>query len=108
MSMNTKLLAPALGALLLGGSTLALADNWDSHHRGGPQFHAPHHDVSPRGGRHWDSYRDHRWSPPAPRVYWQPAPVWYPRVPVYGGRGYSGNGPYNRDGVTIILRGRIN
>jgi hypothetical protein len=105
--MNTKtFLAPALGALLLGGSTLALAHDWDERHHGGPEFHAPHHDWY-RADRHWEGYRDHRWSPPAPPVYWQPAPVWQP----YGGYGYGGNGwgspAYDRDGVTIILRGRI-
>ena len=106
MNMKT-LLTPALGALLLGASTLALAGNWDSHHRGGPEFHAPYHDSWSRADRHWEAYRDHRWSPPPPRVYWRPAPVWHPKGYVYGGSGWAPR-PYNRDGVTIILRGRIN
>jgi hypothetical protein len=106
--MNTKtLLAPALGALLLGASTLALAGNWDNRHRGAPEFHAPYHDSWSRADRHWEAYRDHRWSPPPPRVYWRPAPVWHPKGYVYGGSGWAPR-PYNRDGVTIILRGRIN
>lgn len=109
--MNTKtFLAPALGALLLSGSTLALAGDWDNRPHGGPAFHAPHQDRS-RADRHWDARRDHRWSPPAPRVYWRPAPVWQP-YPYYGGYGYRGNGwsapAHDRDGVSIILRGRIN
>jgi len=41
--MNTKLIAPALGLLMLGGSTFALADGWDPHgydHERGPAFHS--------------------------------------------------------------------
>jgi hypothetical protein len=33
--------------------------------------------------------------------------VWHPKGYVYGGSGWAPR-PYNRDGVTIILRGRIN
>ena len=100
--MNPKLIAPVLGVLMLGGSTLALADGWNHHDRG-PSFHSWHGDVRDRADRHWNEYRDHRWYRPAPRAYVQPAPHWHPYGP------YASTPRPSRDnGVTIILRSHVN
>jgi hypothetical protein len=104
--MNTKLIAPALGLLMLGGSTFALADGWDRHghdHDRGPAFHSWHDDARDRADRHWHEYRDYRWYRPEPRAYVQPAPHWHPYTPyAWAPR------PYQQDGLTIILRGHVN
>jgi hypothetical protein len=121
--MNTKLLIPAMGVLLLSSSVAALADE----HRGGhpngpPAFHASsdrdgfHHDGFRGDGFRGDGFRDarpywrehghpiyvpaQRWCPPAPRAHWEPRP-YYPSQ--------WGQGPtYDRDGVTIIFSGHLN
>ena len=102
--MNRKLLSATVGVLILAGSGLALADDWRDPHR----LPQPYSGEGERWGgpdRHWHKYRDHdfhdRWSP-HPYRYWRPAPEWrsydhYERNWAHG---------YERDGATIILRGR--
>jgi hypothetical protein len=97
--MNTKVLAPALGVLLLAGSGVAMADH--GHGREpvrGPERHGWDNDRWDRVERHWHEY--HRRYEPRWNGYWAPAPR-----PYYGG--YYAR-PYYDDGVTIILRGRLN
>ena len=97
--MNTKILLPTLGALLLCSSTLALAGDWQDRGRSAPQYQSWHDGGWSRAERHWHEYRHYRgWEhdrsyPAYPRGYWTPAPA------------YRG---YDRDGVTIILRGHVN
>jgi hypothetical protein len=104
--MNTKLLATTLGVLLLAGSGVALADDWHGHGREpvrGPERHGWDNDRWDRAERHWHEYHRHyerRWN-----GYWVPAPVWQAPRPYY--RDYYAP-PYYDDGVTIILRGRLN
>jgi len=100
--MTTKLLASALGVVLLAGSGIALAD----HGHGREPIRVPAHrtwdsDRWDRAERHWDEY--HRHYEPRWNGYWTPAPVWHrPYVyPDYSRPDYD-------DGVTIILRGRLN
>src|SRR5882672_2358995 len=103
MQMNTKLIAPALGLLMLSGSTLALADGWD--HRGhGPTFHSWHDDRWDRADRHWQEYRDYRYYRPVPRAYVPPPPPDFrPYAPAYG----WAPRPYVQDGVTITFQGHL-
>jgi hypothetical protein len=98
--MNTKLLAPLVGALLLGGSALALADNGHSHGR--PQPRGWHHESWSGPDRHWHEFQRHRHYDVRPRGYLVPAPLPHRHPSAYRADGY------NRDGVTIILRGRLN
>ena len=106
--MNTKtLLAPALGTLFWAASTLALAGRL-----GQPPTAAAR--IPRLASRQLVARRPALGGVPRsplvaapPRVYWRPAPVWHPKGYVYGGSGWAPR-PYNRDGVTIILRGRIN
>jgi len=120
--MNTKLLIPAMGVLLLSSSVAALADD----HRGGhpngpPAFHASNdHDGFRHegfrgdgfhGGRpHWGEHGHpiyvpaQRWCPPPSRAYWAPVPQPRPYYPSHWGQGYA----YDRDGVTITFRGHLN
>lgn len=101
--MNTKLFAPAIGALLLGGSTLALADS--RHNHGRPQVRGWQHESWSRPDRHWHEFQRHRHYDARPHGYWVPAPIQH-RHPY----AHPGWGPraYDRDGVTIIFRGRLN
>jgi hypothetical protein len=105
--MNTKFLAPLVGALILGTSTLALAD------RGPDRYSGFSHERAWQG-RGSDDHRFERDRRPdfhhdrwyAPRGYWVPAPP-----PVYYGQRYYApryERDHDRDGVSIILRGRIN
>jgi hypothetical protein len=101
--MNTKLLVPTLGALLLCSSTLALAGDWrgPDHH---PAQYRGWHDS--RAERHWHEFLQHRgWRqqhsyPAHPRGNWTPAPGWQ--------RDWFAYRSYDRDDVTIIFRGRVN
>jgi hypothetical protein len=111
--MNTKLVIPTLGIMLLGSSALAQADDWDHRGRGVSQYRAWHDDAwrgdSRPEWRHHDQphYRYQPWSPTTGRAYWSPAPGWHHNY--YAHPGYrSGSLPYGQDGVTIILRGRLN
>ena len=105
--MNTKLLAPLVGALLLGGSTLALAGNRHDDDRGHPQARGWHQDNWSRPERHWHQFQQYRHYDPRPRAYWAPAPI-PPRHPsAYRSYGW-GPRAYDRDGVTVIFRGRLN
>jgi hypothetical protein len=97
--MNTKLLAPVVGALLLAGSTLALAH--DRHGHGRPEFRGWHRDSWSRPDHHWNHYQQYRHYGPQPHGYFVPAPR-HPSAYHGGPRGYG------RDGVSIIFRGRIN
>ena len=102
--MNTKLLVPTLGALLLCSSTLALAGDWHSHDHGAPQYRS-YGGWSP-AERHWHEYQQYRgwrrnhWCPADPHRSWTPAPAWHHDRFAYRG--------YDRDGVTIIFRGPLN
>lgn len=91
--MNTKLTLTLIGAVLVGTSLTANAG--DRHGRGWDDrgFHA-------RGFGHHHGQWHHR--------DWYPAPHGYHHRPPH--RGYGGYSPpyaYDRDGVTIILRGRL-
>lgn len=91
--MNSKLALTLIGAVIAGTSLTANAGNghgrgWDD--RG---FHA-------RGFGHHHGQWHHR--------HWHQAPYGYHRGPAY--RSYGGYPPpyaHDRDGVTIILRGRL-
>lgn len=101
--MKSKLITVAMGAVLLSTGTLAMAHDgrdrddhgWRGHQWREHQWHE----------REW---RDHhpRWH----REYYRVEPRWEPRyVPVPDWR-YRSSYPhgYDRDGVSIILRGHIN
>jgi hypothetical protein len=101
--MNSKLLASALGALLLGGSTLALADNWKGGHRHG---HHQFHDRGWHGGHHGRS----------PGYHYAPRHHYYaPRHHYYAPRGHRYYAPprywhqnaYELDGVTFTISGTL-
>jgi len=108
--MKSKLLASAIGVVLLGTSALALADNerWHDHGRG-PAYHGQQGDWHDHGEQyHWsrDPRQAHYARPPN---WYRPGwhhPGWHAPYPYYGHapRYY---GPYD-DGVTIIFKGRIN
>ena len=99
--MKSKLLASAVGLVVLGTSTLALADNDRGHDRG---YHSRPAIVRPPHAP------GHYWSHPRPPAvvhqHWH-GPAW--RAPYYHHYGYAPR-PYQRydDGVTIIFKGRIN
>lgn len=103
--MNTKFLAPVVGALLLGGSTLALADN--RHDHGRPQVRGWHQDNRSRPERHWHEFQRYRYYNPDPHGYWRPGPGPHRHPYAYRSDGW-GPRAYDRDGVTIIFRGRLN
>ena len=105
--MITKLISAGVGALLLAGSGLALADRDDRDGR---------HGWRERGGheRHWNDRRPHgHWKHghgPQVRKHHHYYPRWHAPKSYYRHHGYrSGWGPYSRydDGVTIIFKGRI-
>jgi hypothetical protein len=104
--MNTKLLVPTLGALLLCSSTLALAGDWHARDQGAPQYRGWHDGGWSRAENHWNEYRHYRgwprdrWYPAYPHRSWTPAPAW--RHDGFAPRGYD------RDGVTIIFHGPLN
>ena len=101
--MNTKLLVPTLGALLLCSSTLALAGEGRGRDYGAPQYQGW---QDSRADRHWHEFlqhrawRQHHWYPAHPYGQWTPAPGW--RHDRFAHRGYD------QDGVTILFRGRVN
>ena len=110
--MSTRLLAPALGLILLGSSALALADGgWQhkGHYRGG---HPGWHDEGWKQGNrvHWRGpvYDHHYYAPPRHHgPYWGPPRGhggWGPPPHHYRSGGYYPPG-WNRDGITVILRG---
>jgi hypothetical protein len=108
--MNTRILVPVVGALLLGGAALALADDgW-------------RHDERQEHG-HFRSYADHGWRHVTPAHwrgpgYYAPPPAFGPRwcpprhFEPWGPRHYQHGSAwvpaYGRDGVTVILRGSFN
>ena len=101
--MNTKFLTPTLGALLLCSSGLALAGDWRGRDHGPAQYHGWH---DSRADRHWHEFLQHRawrqnhWYPAHPHGNWTPAPGWRHDRFAYPS--------YDREGVTIIFRGRVN
>jgi hypothetical protein len=118
--MRTRLLAPALGLILLGSSAMTLADDGWKHNRHYGGGHPGWHD---RGWKH--GHRPH-WRGPAHHHHYSAPPrhhgfhAYPPRHhgPHWGPpRGYGGWGPphyrssgyyphgWNRDGITVILRG---
>ena len=106
--MKSSVIISALGALLLGSSAIALADDWRGGHDRGPNH-------QPRNERNWSDHdrRDWGWSHFDRRH--QGHPRWHgdyrPYYPYHHhGHGYYGRiAPhgYHREGVTIILRGHI-
>jgi hypothetical protein len=112
MSMKTKLLGTALGALLLGTTALATAADWNDRGRQSYRGHDYRgwHDRAWRGdhGRqfqHGHRHGFHSHYRVQPRAHgWRPAPGWHRH---HYRSGYHPHG-YGRDGVTIILRGRVN
>ena len=108
--MSTKILVPALSILLLGSSALALADDRDHHDRGVSQYHSWHDDAWRGDSRR--EWRDHdqphyRWWRPVERSYWSPAPGWHHHYYAHPGYRFEPRTD-DRDGLTIILRGRLN
>ena len=119
--MNTRLLAPALGLVLLGTSALTLADDGWRHkgpHGGGhPGWHDRGRGFGPPP--HWHGPVHSHYYPAPPhygyRAYPLPRPHGYHWGPPKGPRGWgppphyrpSGHYPHgwNRDGITVILRG---
>jgi hypothetical protein len=110
--MNTKLLIPAMGVLLLSSSIAALADeHFNGHREGPPAFHASNDRNGYRDAKPF--WHEHvrpvyvpaqRWCPPAPRVGWVPVPQPRPYYPSHWDQGHA----YDRDGVTITFRGHLN
>jgi hypothetical protein len=104
--MNAKLLTPAVGLLLLGGSALALADDgWRHDRHPGPERHGWQergwgHSPPPRwrGPAYYygPRYYEPRWCPPRGYGYGPPRPYYRPSA--WGPTGWGG------DGLTIILR----
>jgi hypothetical protein len=112
--MRTRLIAPALGLVLLGSSALALADGgWKhkGHHGGGyPGWHDRGHGHRPHFGgpvhRHYyPAPRHHGYHAYPPRHH---GPHWGPPRggwgPHYRPSGYYPHG-WSGDGITVILRG---
>ena len=97
--MNTKLLVPTLGALLLCSSTLASGGDWRNQDHGAPQYRGWRGGGWSPAERHWHEYQQYRgwqhnrWCP-------APAPAWQ--------RNRFAHPGYDRDGVTIIFRGPLN
>lgn len=124
--MKTKLISATLGALLLTGSTIALADR-DNNHRG--DFRGRDHAVDVRGGHDERNFRNthgsrddwgrHDWGRrdwgrhPHYRPYAKPQ--WHGYRHPHWDRGYrhgyyqnyAPHRYYDRDGVTIIFRSTI-
>ena len=100
--MNTKLLIPAVSVLLLCSSTLALAGDGRGRDYGAPQYRGWH---DSRAEQHWHEFLRHRawrqnyWYPAHPHGRWTPAPGWQHDRFAYPN--------YDRDGLTIIFRGRV-
>jgi len=100
--MNTKLLVPAAGVLLLCSSCFALAGEV----RNTPQYRDWHGGSWSTAERHWREYQQYRrwhhdrWCPAYPHGGWIPAPA--SRHDRFAYRGYD------RDSLTIILRGPLN
>jgi hypothetical protein len=107
--MLSKLISAGVGALLLAGSGLALADRDDRDGR---------HGWRERGGheRHWSDRRPHgHWKhgPHARKHFHEHHRHYYPRWHAphsyYKHHGYRSGWGHSRydDGVTIIFKGRI-
>ena len=102
--MKTKLITVALGAAMLTTGTLAMAHDQDARHDGAwrryewrehawreHEFREHHHPYWHRDFYHYQPRTEH---------YFVPAPDWrYRSSYPYG---------YERDGVSIILRGHFN
>ncbi|MEO8038465.1 MAG: hypothetical protein ABI794_06820 [Betaproteobacteria bacterium] len=90
--MKTRFVIPLVATLLLG-SAAAFADG-----------HGRDRGWSDRG-------RDQgHWQQPRPRGYhneWRPSPGWHHHGPAYRSYGHFPPYAHGRDGVTIILRGRL-
>jgi hypothetical protein len=111
VAMKSKLLASAMGMVLLGASALAFADDGRRHgHDRGPSYHSRHDHArhgkpAPRhwshGQRHWKAHQHGHWHGPALRHPGRHAPYYrhYGNAPRHYGR-------YD-DGVTIIFKGRF-
>jgi hypothetical protein len=107
--MKAKLIATALGALLLTGSTLALAEEWrmrDTHRSERHLRHDRGHDRgwSDHDRRDWG--RDHKHYRGHGRGHWKP--YWhhkYRHHDHYRPYGHWRPYGYDHDGVTIIFRG---
>ena len=97
--MKAKLITVAMGALLLGTGTLAMA-----------------HDGRDDGWRRQEwrerEWRKHEWrehhSPRWHREYYRYEPRYVPAPDWRHHSDYPYSQGYDRDGVSIILRGRIN
>src|SRR5690242_2438181 len=104
--MKAKLITLAIGAAILGSGTAAMANDWG--HR---DDNWRRHEWREHERREWreHEWREHHrpywhrdWYHYEPRVERQYVPV--PVVPGYSSYPYG----YDRDGVSIILRGHIN
>jgi hypothetical protein len=110
--MKAKLITVAMGALLLGTGTLAMAHDWrDRDDRDRDDGWRRHEWREHQWRKHeWREHHSPRWYP----EYYRYEPRYEPRyvpVPVPEWR-YRSSYPqpygYDSDGVSIILRGRIN
>jgi hypothetical protein len=102
--MNTKLVASAVGAVLLAGSTLAVAGDWNS--RNAEQWgERSRHERSWSGhDRDWGDDRRHSRGHGHYRGHGHWKPYWHHHYRHHH-HGYWRPHGYDRDGVTIIFRG---
>ena len=109
--MKSKVLASAMGMVLLGASALALADNDRRHGPDrGSSYHGRHDSARHGHGapRHWSHHKWHR--PAHKHGHWHGPALRYPgrHAPYYRHYGHASRyyGRYD-DGVTIIFKGRF-
>ena len=91
--MKSRFVIPLVSTLLLG-SAAAFADHGREHDRGW--------NDRGRNEGHWQQPRPHGY-----HEEWRPSPGWHHHGPVYRSYGYFPPYARGRDGVTIILRGRL-
>jgi len=105
--MNTKLVASAVGAVLLAGSTLAVAGDWNSRNveRWGERSR-PERSWSDHDRRDWGHDRRHSRDYGQYRGRGHYKPYWHHHYRHHH-HGYWQPHGYDRDGVTIIFRGRF-
>jgi hypothetical protein len=105
--MKAKVIATALGAVLLSGSTLALADEWRMRETDRPGRYLRDRDWSDHDRRDWG--RDHKkYRGHGHHAYGHSKPYWHHKYQHHHHHDhYSYWSPYGyeRDGVTIIFRG---
>jgi hypothetical protein len=105
--MKAKLITLAIGAAILGTGTAAMAHDWNDRHDDWRRHEWREREWRKHEWREHHHPRWHRdWYHYEPRVERQYVPV--PVVPAPGYSSYPYDHGYDRDGVSIILRGHIN